>query len=105
MDDPWGEEQGRRLHEVLERAGITVQQLWMEYLHLGGTAHRVEVEAYLHRSLKLPRAQRDLLAHTANLIISRTPPPTAPYSIELEQRRQDTSQDPAGDPSAGQSCP
>lgn len=88
MDDPWGEEQARLLHLALTRAGITVEQLWVFYLHLGGTAHRVEIDAYLHRAVKLPRAQRDLLAHAANTLITRLPPPRAPYSSELENRSQ-----------------
>jgi hypothetical protein len=95
MDDPWGEEQARLLHQALTRAGITLEQLWPFYLHLGGAAHRVEIEAYLHNSLKLPRAQRDLLAHAANLLIARLPPPQAPYSAELQDHHPDTSY-PAG---------
>ena len=86
MDDPWGEEQARLLHQALTRAGITLEQLWPFYLHLGGAAHRVEIEAYLHNSLKLPRDQRDLLAHAANVLIARLPPPQAPYSAELQHQ-------------------
>lgn len=86
MDDPWGEEQGRLLQQALTRAGITLEQLWSFYLYLGGTAHRVEIDAYLHNSLKLPRAQRDLLAHAANNLIARLPPPQAPYSTEFQNR-------------------
>ncbi|MFF0903209.1 UNVERIFIED_CONTAM: hypothetical protein RF653_05995 [Kocuria sp. CPCC 205316] len=94
MDDPWGEEQARLLHQALTRAGITLEQLWPFYLHLGGAAHSVEIEAYLHNSLKLPRAQRDLLAHAANLLIARLPPPQAPYSTELQAHHPNTSYPP-----------
>lgn len=86
MDDPWGEEQARLLQQALLRAGITLEQLWPLYLHLGGAAHRVEIDAYLHGSLKLPRTQRDLLAHAANILIARQPPPQAPYSTQLQHR-------------------
>ena len=91
MDDPWGEEQARLLHQALLRAGITLEQLWPFYLHLGGAAHRVEIEAYLHNALKLPRAQRDLLAHAANILIARLPPPQAPYSTELQHQHHEPS--------------
>lgn len=96
MDDPWGEEQARLLHLAMTRAGITLEQLWLFYLHLGGTAHRVEVDAYLHRALKLPRTQRDLLARAANTLITRLPPPHAPYSTELENRSQSDTPHPTG---------
>jgi hypothetical protein len=88
MDEPWGEEQARLLHLAMTRAGITLEQLWLFYLHLGGTAHRLEIDAYLHCALKLPRAQRDLLARAANTLITRLPLPCAPYSTELENRSQ-----------------
>jgi hypothetical protein len=84
MDDSWGEEQARLLHLAMTRAGITVERLWLFYLHLGGTAHRVEIDAYLHHALKLPRAQRNLLTHAANTLITRLPAPRAPYSTEFE---------------------
>jgi len=35
MDDPWGEEQARLLHQAMTRAGITLEQLWQPYLHMG----------------------------------------------------------------------
>lgn len=95
MNDPWGEEQGLLLREALHRAGITVEQLWLYYLHLGGVAHRLEVEAYLHRSLRMPRTQRDLLAEAANVLIRRTPPPQAPYSAQLQDRHKLTGHEPA----------
>lgn len=96
MDDPWGEEQGLLLHEVLQRAGITVEQLWLYYLHLGGAAHRLEIEAYLHGSLRMLRGQRDLLAEAANVLIDRTPLPLpqAPYSAQLQHRHKLSDHEP-----------
>lgn len=85
MDDPWGEEQGHRLGQALVRAGITMESMWLYYLHLGGTAHRLEIDAYLHRCLRLPRAQRDLLAKAANTLITCTPPLQAPYSHQFHE--------------------
>lgn len=82
-DDGVGAEQARLLGEVTGRAGITVRQLWFHYFTLGGHAGEIEVEAYLHHCLALPRLQRDLLAHAANELIDRQPPLRAPYTWEL----------------------
>lgn len=94
MDAPWGEEQGHRLGQCLARTGVTVKSLWLYYLHLGGTAHQLEIEVYLHRCLRLPRAQRDLLAKAANTLIAAAPPPQAPYSHQLHDGHGFTDHEP-----------
>lgn len=76
-------EQARLLREVIGRADIKVKQLWFHYFTLGGNAGEIEVDAYLHHCLGLPAFQRDLLAHAANELIERRPPPRAPYTSDL----------------------
>ncbi|BBE22705.1 hypothetical protein MN0502_15880 [Arthrobacter sp. MN05-02] len=79
----------QRIHllRAIRHAQIEASELWLHYFGLGGDAGEYEVEAYLHGSFTLPPLQRDLLAHAANELIDRLPPPPrAPYST-----------DPAGD--------
>ena len=83
MDDEVGSEQARGLCLALEAAGIGVGALWLHYFRLGGQVGEVEIDAYLHHALGLPRFERDLLAHAANELIARIPPPQAPYVSDL----------------------
>ena len=57
-------------HESIEaarrRAGLSVQQLWLDYMSFSGIADLVEVEAYLHGLMPLPAYQEDKLAHAVN---------------------------------------
>jgi hypothetical protein len=48
------------------QAGLGLDQLWMRYFALGGTADLTEVDAYLHGLADLPDHQCDLLAHAVN---------------------------------------
>ena len=85
-DDGVGREQARLLREAVLRSGIEVKQLWFRYFSLGGSAGEIEVDAYLHHCMGLPLFQRDLLAHAANELIARQPPPRAPYTSDLRRR-------------------
>jgi hypothetical protein len=75
----------QRIHllRAIRHAQIEASELWLHYFGLGGDAGEYEVEAYLHGSFTLPPLQRDLLAHAANELIDRLPPPPrAPYSTD-----------------------
>ncbi len=75
----------QRIHllRAVRHAQIEASELWLHYFGLGGDAGEYEVEAYLHGSFTLPPLQRDLLAHAANELIDRLPPPLrAPYSTD-----------------------
>lgn len=97
----------QRIHllRAIRHAQIEASDLWLHYFGLGGDAGEYEVEAYLHGSFTLPPLQRDLLAHAANELIDRLPPPLrAPYSTDPanEDNRQDSplpEQDSAAAPS------
>jgi serine/threonine protein phosphatase PrpC len=59
-------EQRQALNVGYRRADLTLEQLWVRYFALGGTAGLVEIEAYLHGLMPLPGLQRDMLAHAVN---------------------------------------
>lgn len=59
-------EQQRSLSLALQRADLSVDELWTRYFGLGGEAGRLEVDAYVHGLAGLPAHQRDILAHTVN---------------------------------------
>lgn len=57
-------------HRLFDRArgcgGMTVEQLWLRYLALGGANGVVELEAYLSGLMPLDTHQQDVLAHAIN---------------------------------------
>lgn len=63
-------QQSRLLHQSLTQADLTAKRLWWHYVSLGGDAGPLEVEAYLHQALDLPRLQRTLLDHAARELIT-----------------------------------
>lgn len=73
MLDTRAAQQAGVLHHIIARAGISVFQLWWHYFSLGGDAGALEVEAYLHQALHLPRAQRRLLDHAAHELLTSYP--------------------------------
>lgn len=48
------------------RAELSVTQLWVRYLSLGGNLDLFSIEAYLHGMTPLPPAQQDVLANALN---------------------------------------
>lgn len=54
------------LQAAVARAGLTLEQLWLRYFALGGTAGVVDIEAYLEQLLPLPPLDRDMLAIVVN---------------------------------------
>ncbi|MBO3085477.1 PP2C family protein-serine/threonine phosphatase [Cellulomonas fengjieae] len=60
------DEQRHALDIAYRRAHLSLDDLWLAYFTLGGEAGPMEVEAYLHGLMPLPRGQRDMLAHAVN---------------------------------------
>jgi hypothetical protein len=54
-------QQAQLLHRTITEADITGGQLWWRYFSLDAHADQLEVDAYLHQALHLPRLQRQLL--------------------------------------------
>ncbi len=48
------------------RAELTMTQLWVRYLALGGGCDLFTVDAYLHGLVLLPPGQQDILANVIN---------------------------------------
>ena len=65
-EDSLEEEQRRALRSALEVADLTLDQLWMRYFALGGSADLLEVDGHVHGLVSLPPAQVNVLAHALN---------------------------------------
>jgi hypothetical protein len=84
------DEQLRVLKIAYERAGLTVDQLWLRYFALGGNAGRIEVDAYLHGLMPLPELQRDVLAHAVNERLDELAwPRRVPYNRPVRNTKPD----------------
>ena len=70
MLDARAAQQARRLHQTLVGAGISVPQLWWHYFNLGGNAHQLEVDAYVHQALHLPPLERLVLDQAAEELLA-----------------------------------
>jgi hypothetical protein len=69
-----------------QQAGWTVEQLWVQYLALGGTAVFFDVEAHLANLNALPLAQQDVLACALNERLADLDQPTrVPYALHPVQ--------------------
>jgi hypothetical protein len=68
-------------------AGWTVQQLWVDYLALGGTLRVFDVEHYLGGGLPIPSGQQDVLACALNERLTDLSDATrVPYLTVLSDR-------------------
>jgi hypothetical protein len=56
----------RRMDAARVRAGLTVQDLWLRYLALGGTSDAFELDGYLQALVPLGTFQEDVLAQALN---------------------------------------
>lgn len=70
MQDSLVTQQAWSLRRSITRAQISLDQLWAHYISLGGDAARFDVDAYLQRSLHLPRFPRNLLDYAAQELIT-----------------------------------
>jgi hypothetical protein len=60
------EERYRRMDAARVRAQLTVQDLWLRYLALGGTGDAFDLDGYLQGLVPLDTFQQDVLAQTLN---------------------------------------
>jgi len=65
-EDSLEEEQRRALRSALEVADLTLDELWMRYFALGGSADLLEVEGHVQGLMPLPPAEVNVLAHALN---------------------------------------
>lgn len=81
-----GDRQYSLLREALERADLTVDELWLRYFGLGGTAGLLELEGYLEKLLPLASLDRDILAVAVNERLDElTWPHRVPYSHSVRE--------------------
>ncbi len=81
---PPEEHQRSALQTALEFTGLSLEQLWMRYFGLGGSADLIDLDAHLAGVLPLPSAQADMLAHSINerldeLVAERRVPYSRPF--------------------------
>ena len=73
------------------RADLTLEQLWMRYFALGGTADLTDVDAHLHGLGPLSDVQRDVLAHAVNeRLVELFTQHRVPYVRTIRQPRPTT---------------
>ena len=60
------DERYRRMDAARVRAQLTVQDLWLRYLALGGTGDAFDLDGYLQGLLPLDTFQQDVLAQALN---------------------------------------
>jgi hypothetical protein len=70
--------------EAASVPGVDPEDVWMNYLSMGGACGDVEVAAYLNGLLLLDRTQRDLVAHAVNELLDdiASPESRAHYSSD-----------------------
>jgi hypothetical protein len=59
-------DRSRRMDAARVRAELTVQDLWLRYLSLGGTGDAFDLDGYLQGVMPLDAAQEDVLAQAVN---------------------------------------
>ena len=75
---------GEALEEVRRRLAIDLEQLWVDYVGLGGSASPRSIEAYLRGERDFERGQHDALAQAINeCAMERGLNHPAPYDDEL----------------------
>jgi hypothetical protein len=57
---------GLSLQDGLVLSGMSIDELWIRQVSVGGSAGNIETEAYLLGLLAVDRHQHDLLAHALN---------------------------------------
>jgi len=79
-------EQRRLLLAAVRRTDLPLEQLWLRYFGLGGSADLLEVEGYLNELLSLSAVERDVLAQAVNERLDElTWRPRVPYSRPLPE--------------------
>ncbi|MFD2091814.1 hypothetical protein [Blastococcus deserti] len=61
-----GDERYRRMDAARVRAQLSVQDLWLRYLALGGTGDAFDLDGYLQGLVPLDTFQQDVLAQALN---------------------------------------
>jgi hypothetical protein len=84
MDQSGDDLYRRRLVAAFAATGLSVNELWLRYFALGGSAGAMEIEAYFTGLMRLDDDEHDLLAQTVNERLDEIAPPRAPYSFNAD---------------------
>jgi hypothetical protein len=67
--------------EAMHRIGVSIGELWLYYLSMGGNIGEYEIDAYLRGLTHLPALDRDMISQAVNEMIDDIcRGPRAPYS-------------------------
>jgi hypothetical protein len=86
------DERHQRMDAARVRAELTVQDLWLRYLALGGTGDAFDLDGYLQALLPLDVLQQDVLAQALNEALEdhylshRIPLSTPPIDDDGDER-------------------
>ncbi len=83
-EDEIAREQAHRSRRAIQKGRLGLEQVWWHYFSLGGEVGLLELEAYLHHAMSIPRLERDILAHAVNELLSFAPRIRVPYAFELD---------------------
>ncbi|WP_104122048.1 hypothetical protein [Arthrobacter pityocampae] len=61
--------QGLHTHTAMRHAGLTLPAVWDHFQNLGGAIGHLEVDAYLHGLMFLPRGDRNALTQAVNELL------------------------------------
>ncbi|BBE21365.1 hypothetical protein MN0502_02480 [Arthrobacter sp. MN05-02] len=67
-----------RTANAMRRADLTIDDVWLRYFSMGGTADGVAVASYLHGLIMLDALQRDLLTYAVEELTTSSPPGRKP---------------------------
>lgn len=70
--------------DAIRRAGLSIGEVWVHYLSMGGWVDEYEVTAYLHGLMQLDDLNRDMIAQSVNELyddVCRSP--RAPFAADL----------------------
>jgi hypothetical protein len=84
MDATTLDRQRQLIRVAIRAADLDLQDVWVRYFGLAGSADEYEMDAYLHGLIFLPLLECDLIAEAVNELIDEIPPlPRAPYGADL----------------------
>jgi len=109
------EERSRRMDTARLRAELTVSDLWLRYVAMGGTGDAFDVDGYLQGLVPLDTYQQDVLAQAVNEALDdryraysvplSTPRPGDAGAQQLDRLIEGLLGDEAPDPWAGSEPP
>lgn len=84
------EDQHAKTLDAIERLGLSIGEVWIHHISMGGYIDEYEVNAYLHGLIQLPELDRDMISQAVNeLYDDLCRSQRAPYSFPQEGIKKD----------------